>query len=569
MKEVKKTKRFRDELLNTLMFHAMIPFIIALLVLVLLFAVIGSARARQEGEQLQEETGRLFAATYAAYRDKVYDLSYELDVPRFEAEPVYRANIIRNVADFIQQQTYRGSFYIFDKNYEVVYQGGNAAFKEQLTTYLPYCTQERLGLIYAQDPSGGSITAAWTIMRPIIIGDITGYEGFVIPVSYFSEIFHPAGSQTVILSDVYGRVYSDETSLFWNQKKDMVDSLRHANGFTHLNNSWYYVTPQKVYEERLCVTVISDIDGMVSLIVIVLLLGTILFVIISLFIYRSAGRTATKHTEILYEIIDALDRVEAGNFDISLDIRSGDEFERIGESFNTMTSSISELLRKERSLAEEQLTAEMQVMESQFNPRFLMNSLDAIRYLIRLDPEDASQMTISLSRLLQYSINYEDEMVSLEREIDFVTRYLQFIRFRYGQRLKYTFKIDEACLSCVVPRMILQPLVEVSMRYSLKEDEGYLSLTIEGRIDDDKLILVVSDDGEGLSDVELSRLQDALRRVNQKFSPVGAYSVNKRIFLLYGEGYGLHVGNNPERGARLTLTLPKILDVSNSSLRRR
>ena len=178
-------------------------------------------------------------------------------------------------------------------------------------------------------------------------------------------------------------------------------------------------------------------------------------------------------------------------------------------------------------------------------------------------------MTISLSRLLQYSINYEDEMVPLERELDFLTRYLQFIRFRYGQRLKYTFRIDEACLSCVVPRMILQPLAEVSMRYSLKEDEGYLSITIEGRIDEDKLILVVSDDGEGLSDVELARLQDALRHINQKFSPVGAYSVNKRIVLLYGDIYGLHVSNNPERGARFTLTLPKILDVTNSSLRRR
>ena len=564
-----KTKRFRDELLNTLMFHAMIPFIVALLLLVLLFATIGTIQVHTRGEQIREETGELIAKTYASYRDKVYDLSYELDVPRFQKEPVYRSNIIRNVADFVQYEAYRGSFYLFDKNYELIYQGGNNAFKEQLTTFLPYCTQERLGLIYAQDPSGGNISAAWAIMRPVIIGDITGYEGFVIPVSYFSELFHPEGNQTVILSDAYGRVYSDEASPFWNQKKDLVDALRHANGFLNLNDTWYYVTSQKVFEERLCVSVVADIDSMVNLIVIVLMLGTVLFVIIALFIYRSAGRTATRHTEILYEIIDALDRVEAGNFDISLDIRSGDEFERIGESFNTMTSSISELLRKERSLAEEQLTAEMQVMESQFNPRFLMNSLDAIRYLIRLDPEDATQMTVSLSRLLQYSINYEDEMVPLEREIDFLTRYLQFIRFRYGQRLKYTFKIDEACLSCVVPRMILQPLAEISMRYSLKEDEGYLAITIEGRIDGDKLILVVSDDGDGMSESEMARLQDALRRVNQKFSPVGAYSVNKRIVLLYGDEYGLHVGYNPVKGARFTLTLPKILDVNKNSLRRK
>lgn len=568
MAEVKRTKRFRDELLNTLMFHAMIPFIVALLLLVLLFSVIGTVQVHSEGERLQEESGQIIAGTYTSYWDEVYELSYELDVPRFEEEPVYRSNIVRNAADFVQYETYRGSFYVFDKNYELLYQSGNNAFREQLTTYLPYCTQERLGTIYAQDPSGGIISSAWAIMRPVIIGDITGYAGFVLPVSYFSALFHPEGNQTVILSDVYGRVYSDETSPFWNQKKDMIDSLRHANGFLHLNDTWYYVTPQKVYAERLCVTVIADIDNMVNLIVIVLLLGTVLFVIIALFIYRSAGRTATKHTELLYEIVDALDRVEAGNFDISLDIRSGDEFERIGESFNTMTSSISDLLRKERSLAEEQLTAEMQVMESQFNPRFLMNSLDAIRHLIDLDPVDAKQMTVSLSRLLQYSINYEDEMVPLEREIDFLTRYLNFIRFRYGQRLKYTFKIDEACLSCVVPRMVLQPLAEVSMRYSLKEEEGYLAITIEGRIDEDKLILVVSDDGEGLSESELVRLQDALHRVNQKFSPVGAYSVNKRIVLLYGDAYGLHVNNNPDKGARFTLILPRILDVSRNPLRR-
>ncbi|MBQ9511612.1 MAG: histidine kinase, partial [Lachnospiraceae bacterium] len=266
----------------------------------------------------------------------------------------------------------------------------------------------------------------------------------------------------------------------------------------------------------------------------------------------------------LYEIIDALDRVESGNFDLSLDIRSGDEFERIGESFNTMTSSIRELLRKERSLAEEQLTTEMQVMESQFNPRFLMNSLDAIRYLIRLDPDDASQMTVSLSRLLQYSISYEDEMVPLDQEIDFITRYFQFIRYRYGQRLKYSFEIDDACLSCVVPRMILQPLVEVSMRYGLREEDDYLSIVIGGRIEGDKLLLTVCDDSDGISETELNRLNEALLRVTEKFSPVGAYSINKRVVLLYGEDYGLTLHNKEERGICMTLTLPRILDVSSS-----
>ncbi|MBQ9512915.1 MAG: HAMP domain-containing protein, partial [Lachnospiraceae bacterium] len=349
MAAVKQTKRFRDELLHTLMFHAMIPFAIALLLLVAVFAGIGTYQTRAEGLALRDETGETFEKVYDDYWNVVYDLSYDLDVARFKSDTVYRSDIIRQVADFLKGQTYRGSFYVFDRDYNLLYQGGNDAYKDQLTTFLPYCTEERLGIIYAQDAAASNISAAWAIMRPVIIGDIIGYEGFVLPVSYFSSFFRQEGSHTPILSNVYGRVYSDEESPFWNQKKDLVDSVRRASGFVRMNDNWYFVTPQKVYGEHICAMVIADINSMFNLVFVVILVGIGIFAIIAFFIYRSAGRTATRHTELLYEIIDALDRVESGNFDLSLDIRSGDEFERIGESFNTMTSSIRELLRKERS----------------------------------------------------------------------------------------------------------------------------------------------------------------------------------------------------------------------------
>ena len=228
---------------------------------------------------------------------------------------------------------------------------------------------------------------------------------------------------------------------------------------------------------------------------------------VTLAIYRSAGKVADKKTEIIYDLIGALDQVEKGDLDVSLKITSGDEFERIGHSFNTMIGSIRHLLARHQELAKENLLATVQILESQFNPHFLFNTLESIRYMIKFGPGEAEKMLVSLSRMLRYSIQNGKDVVTVKEEMDFISRYLQVMLYRYGDRLRYSIDLEEGSRGASIPRMTLQPIVENSIKYGFGEDRDCLEIRISTRIQKGVLSVIIADDGVGIRPELLEELK--------------------------------------------------------------
>lgn len=123
-----------------------------------------------------------------------------------------------------------------------------------------------------------------------------------------------------------------------------------------------------------------------------------------------------------------------------------------------MIGSIRHLLARHQELAKENMLATVQILESQFNPHFLFNTLESIRYMIKFGPGEAEKMLVSLSRMLRYSIQNGKDVVTVKEEMDFISRYLQVMLYRYGDRLRYSIDLEEGSRNASIPRMTLQPL---------------------------------------------------------------------------------------------------------------
>ena len=208
-----------------------------------------------------------------------------------------------------------------------------------------------------------------------------------------------------------------------------------------------------------------------------------------------------------------------------------------------------ELREKER--LEEQLRAlaaqaELTALKAQINPHFLFNTLNTIAQLIHTDSAQAEATVERLAEMYRYVLaGSERGLVPLEEELSFVDDYLAIEQARFGQRLRVTRQVAPESLSVSVPSLILQPLVENAIRHGQGAD-GSVDLAIRVRPHGDEVMIVIADQGPGISDGawEVGGGGHGLRNVDE------------RLRKTYGEGYGLEVADNEPRGAVVTVRIP-------------
>ena len=561
MKKRKQTC-FRDEIRKSLIFHALAPCFISLVVLLLVFTAVGSQQIIRKSRAMLEHFSAEFEGVIDSYVDENKKMAGELDVELFKGRPSYKTEAVSDIYRFLNGQVYRGDYYLFDRDRNLVFSTNSQSNVIQyIGNYLPWNTTDQNDskndciFIYDNTVIDGRALPAWLMFQTVVKdGRLQGYSGFVLKADAFKERLGNM-EQPVLLINKFNRLFTDGVSRFQNDRGKLAEEFR-GGGMVHLENRWYYTGSVSVLDEEASVQVIYDCTSFVQLCLMSLVLVGFLALAVTLAIYRSAGKVADKKTEIIYDLIGALDQVEKGDLDVSLKITSGDEFERIGHSFNTMIGSIRHLLARHQELAKENLLATVQILESQFNPHFLFNTLESIRYMIKFGPGEAEKMLVSLSRMLRYSIQNGKDVVTVKEEMDFISRYLQVMLYRYGDRLRYSIDLEEGSRGASIPRMTLQPIVENSIKYGFGEDRDCLEIRISTRIQNEVLSVIISDDGVGIRTELLEKLKANLDQGQNQTDHIGIYNVHKRIRLVYGSRYGVGIDSKIEEGTVVTLRVP-------------
>ncbi len=209
--------------------------------------------------------------------------------------------------------------------------------------------------------------------------------------------------------------------------------------------------------------------------------------------------------------------------------------------------------RIEHRLAEREkqlLAARVEALANQINPHFLFNTLTSISSLIRSQPETARVLIVKLSGLLRRLLRSEEHFVSLREELEAVDEYLAIEMVRFGPTLLVERVIDERSLNIIVPSMILQPLVENSIKHGLARKVGEGRITIRAMREGNAAVIEVVDNGVGLA-------EERLETTSQK--GIGLSNVNERLRVIYGPAYQLKFYSIAGEGTRVTIEIPDLL----------
>lgn len=211
---------------------------------------------------------------------------------------------------------------------------------------------------------------------------------------------------------------------------------------------------------------------------------------------------------------------------------------------------LEESTRLRAQLAEARLTA----LQSQLNPHFLFNTLNAVSALVERDPKGVRRMIARLSDLLRATLEPStDPEITVLRELEILEPYLDILRIRFEGRLETSIAVGENAHDALVPPMILQPLVENSMKHAVSKMSGPSRIDLSVDREGENLVLRVRDTGPGASDGEIGRDSGAFAVSGMG---IGLRNTRARLGEIYDEAYSLELAPTPEGGAMATIKLP-------------
>ncbi|WP_256759755.1 sensor histidine kinase [Cohnella sp. WQ 127256] len=264
----------------------------------------------------------------------------------------------------------------------------------------------------------------------------------------------------------------------------------------------------------------------------------------------------------LGKLMRAIQEIERGNFDMTIDIRSGDEMERLGKVLNRMTYNIKNLLndniRKEKLKRKAELTA----LQAQINPHFLYNTLESINWLaVRKKEPEISTVLTNLGKFFRISLSNGSPFILLGKEIEHILSYINIQKFRYSNNFETEVHVDTETKGLYVPKLILQPIVENALIHGLRNKESPGRIILRADKFDNMLTITVKDNGSGLAPDTLKQIQGKLAGIPitaEKEGGYGLLNIHDRIQLSFGPNYGLSIDSIPEQGTCITLLLPLI-----------
>ncbi len=288
-----------------------------------------------------------------------------------------------------------------------------------------------------------------------------------------------------------------------------------------------------------------------------------------LFAYMVAVFSSNRLVRPIAHLHSKMRQVQRGLFNERATVTTHDEIGQLTEGFNTMIGEIERLVREVYETRLREREAELSALQSQIHPHFLYNTLEMMNMLaLQGNRMQLSDIVTNLGRLLRYTVDRQEQRVYLQDEVRFVEAYLQIQGMRLGSRLHAEVRVDSSYDYCQVPKLILQPLVENVIEHAL--GEGTVSMKLAARVEQDDLILTVSDNGAGMTLEQMDRLEQSWNARNQdrreeedsqvSFGIIkkgfALRNVHQRIRLLYGEPYGLTLDRYVELGSSFVIRLP-------------
>jgi len=290
---------------------------------------------------------------------------------------------------------------------------------------------------------------------------------------------------------------------------------------------------------------------MITCSVIAFLCVVTLIVIISYYIPQSI-------TKPIIQLSEITNQVAKGDLAVRSDIKTGAEVGVLNDSLNTMIDKLCELVEQVKKEQISLRKAEFELLQSQINPHFLYNTLDAIVWLAESgEQQRVVDMVENLSDFFRTSLNQGKDIVTVKEELEHVRSYLEIQKVRYQDILQFEIDVPEELKCYLIPKITIQPLVENALYHGIKNKRGLGTIRVKGVLKKDCFVLTVEDNGIGMTEERLKQVREGLEnKVPNEKDIYGLYNVNERIRLNFGEKYNIELESVYTEGTCVYVTLP-------------
>lgn len=244
-----------------------------------------------------------------------------------------------------------------------------------------------------------------------------------------------------------------------------------------------------------------------------------------------------------------------------------DEIGILQDSFNHMITRNKELIAQQYQAKLEKRNAQLRALQAQINPYFMYNTLQVIGGMaLEKDAPEVYSVTLALSDILRYSLNFSKEMVCLEEEVEYLKSYVMIQNERFGGKVQLKLELEPDTRKCLIPKLILQPLAENSFEHGLLNKAGDWLLTVESHTTPEgDLLICIKDNGIGFDSERLAQIRekielDTVKALNSG-SHIGLANVHARIKLRSAkEGHGVSIDSSPETGTTVSVRMPALYE---------
>lgn len=553
-------KSFKRELLTAFILVAILPLLISGIFLIRAFR----ARISQNYEKLALSQ---IQAAASELDSKISIFKYDMNALASDEvilemlgknNPLTGSRSYRRLFTLTTDLRDYGDFTVYDADGNSLISTSSGDALSSMPTYFGILkealdTPDKIAIRKTQDYEDPSlIQMACAVMKN---GTCIGYVVASLDADNISSILSSTTDSSlkiVILDEYWDQIYSNERAKSDNVAWDLRNRRLNGMDLTQPTESGIFFI-REIGDTKLSIVIgkenLFTADVTKTMARVMLLMAAV-----SMFLCLLVAEAMSAYlTMPIRKLSKAMKKAESGDLSARVDTNRKDELGQLGRNYNKMAGELQNYMELEIQKQKELDERTIAMMQAQLNPHFLYNTLDTMKWTAKTKgvPEIAT-LSSSLAIILRMAISGK-KFVKLEDEINLVNYYITIQKIRFSGNFSFDIEVPIELEDCIVPKLILQPVVENAIVHGLRDKAGG-QVFVNIYDNEGTLTIEVSDDGVGIADEEIKRIEE--RNHKQEEGHLGLYNVDTIIRLYYGDDYGIRARRLPEGGSMITVLLP-------------
>ena len=514
-----KKVKYNDYLKKSFIQYAVIIIVITVLLIIGFFAFNYYFSILKKNKDVSDEITELFNEEYHNYYDEINNISKEEILLLFNEEDNVKTkrNISEQLYNFINSSKIKGYYVLLDDNRNIILSNlnkenqnifNNSLFLRRVMSRIH---DDYVTTTFTRDLELLNQNCIYSFTRSFI-DEKNNYKAYLMLLMRdddLNDLIRNLDEEVIIQDNYDNTIYASFNIQSDPGNKRPANKLSFALKDRHINNVdgvRMYVKSNKLIDEGINIYTLTSVEKSVEM----LRFASIFLILLAIIIGISAYMMARLYTRL-----------------------------------------------NEKTISELMSNLEIKNLEEQFNPHFVFNVMESVRFQIDEDPRKAQEMLMAFSTLMRYSINHGQTKVRLETDIDYLNDFLMLQKIRYNNLLSFDFEIPDELLDCLIPKLFLQPIVENSIRHGFVSGKP-LHITIKAKQENEDIIFEVCDDGKGIDANKLKEIKDSFNEevYDKTIQHIGLYNIEKVVNKLYGDKYHLDIHSEINKGTSVIITVP-------------